>query len=263
MKPFLRWAGSKRKLLPNIVPLISERYERYIEPFAGSACLFFKLEPKRAVLGDINSELMFTYALIRDQPEVVAEELTRLRNTKQLYYELRERDPLSLNDAARAARFIFLNRYCFNGLYRTNRIGQFNVPYGGDRTGTLPSATALRACSRALSKAKLVAADFETILKQVKRGDFVYLDPPFSVKARRVFNEYDAATFTSSQINRLREWMLRFSRKRITFLVSYAASEEAEYLRAGFNSRFVIVPRHIAGFLDSRRASKEVLIWNS
>lgn len=262
MKPFLRWAGSKRQLLPKIIPLIAPDYERYVEPFAGSASLFFSLLPKRALLGDINHELIFTYRQIKKQASEVGHQLGRLRKCKSVYLKLRSTPPATLKPAARAARFIFLNRCCFNGLYRTNHKGQFNVPYGGPKSGQLPTARLLNECAAALARVEFVSSDFELSLKRVRPDDFVYMDPPFSVQARRVFNEYDATIFNRPQIERLRSWMLELRQRRIKFLVSYAASNEAEYLRKGFNSKVVTVRRNIAGFAANRAASDEVLIWN-
>src|SRR5713101_2332970 len=262
MTPFLRWAGSKRQLLPVLSALVDSASRRYIEPFAGSACLFFRLGPKRAVLGDINRELILTYEQIKNDVSEVADELHQLRKCKAVYLKLRSANPSSLSPAARGARFIFLNRCCFNGLYRTNRSGEFNVPYGGERSGELPTRDILQECSLALQAAQLVCGDFEAVLKNVKAGDFVYLDPPFSVKARRVFNEYDASVFTGEQLCRLRGWMQTFANRRISFLVSYAVSDEATFLSNGFKSKEVTVRRNIAGFSKNRSQSKELLIWN-
>src|SRR5438046_2135596 len=151
MKSFLRWAGSKRQLLPRIIPLIGSGYDRYVEPFAGSACLFFGLLPKRALLGDINQELMFTYRQVQRQATEVGRQLARMRKCKAAYLRLRSTDPAALGAATRAARFIFLNRCCFNGLYRTNQRGQFNVPYGGLKSGQIPTTTVLKQCAKALA----------------------------------------------------------------------------------------------------------------
>jgi DNA adenine methylase len=262
-RTFLRWAGSKRQLLP----LIREHFaaikaERYIEPFAGSACLFFSLEPKSAVLSDINTELMLTYRAVRETPEEVSAELKGRRRSKREFLRMRSTDPRTLRRAARAARFIYLNRFCFNGLYRTNQQGEFNVPFGASRTGRLPNLDALLACSRALRRVNLITGDFEKAIRHAKPGDFVYMDPPYAVDTRRVFNEYHRTSFSSKDVERVRRAMARLHRRGVAFLVSYAESPEAEVLRHGFSSTVVSVRRNIAGFTSQRKSANEVLIWN-
>ncbi|HZR78150.1 MAG TPA: Dam family site-specific DNA-(adenine-N6)-methyltransferase, partial [Chthoniobacterales bacterium] len=239
MMSFLRWAGSKRQLLPILTEIIGDDFERYVEPFAGSACVFFELLPGQALLGDINPELMHTYVEVKYRVEGVIKQLGKWRKSKKRYFELRAMDPKSLPAATRAARFIYLNRCCFNGLYRTNRNGQFNVPFGGKRSGRIPSAEVLREASNALKKARLVRGDFTNSLKKVKRGDFVYMDPPFSITSHRMFNEYDASVFATAQLEQLRHEMEKLARRNIKFLVSYADSAEARLLRRGFKSTSV------------------------
>lgn len=261
-QPFLRWAGSKRQLIPVLSRYWDREYSRYVEPFAGSASLFFSLSPSRALLGDINVSLIETYEEVKSNLEPLLLDLGTMKKSQQDYLRLRSIDPSTLPSSMRAARFIYLNRFCFNGLYRTNRAGQFNVPYGGDKSSKIPSDDLLRRCSLCLQKAKLVAGSFDVTLERVKPGDFVYMDPPFSVKARRVFTEYDASTFGIADLKRLRQWMLRLDHKNIPFVVSYAASEEADLLRNGFHTEMVTVRRNIAGFTGSRTRASELLISN-
>jgi DNA adenine methylase len=262
MRPFLRWAGSKRKLLPRLAAYWQPSCVRYVEPFAGSACLFFRLQPKRAVLADINPELIATYREVRQNVDAVINALATMQSGREEYLRLRSLDPTSVTPCMRAARFIFLNRFCFNGLYRTNLAGRFNVPYGGERTGTLPSPTALRSCSRQLQEVALVRADFGVVLKHARKGDFVYMDPPFVIKSKRIFNEYDPRPFTTADVERLRSWMELLDRKGIPFLVSYAACDESNILQEGFHRETVIVRRNIAGFAGMRSLANEVLISN-
>ena len=261
-KPFLRWAGSKRKLLPHLLEFTPKSFTRYVEPFAGSACLFFCLNPKKALLGDINRELIRTYIELKYRLQEVVAELEKLNCSKEDYYLIRSWNPEDLSVSKQAARFIYLNRFCFNGLYRTNRSGRFNVPYGAERAGSLPSEKALQKCSRLLKKAVLKTSRFEKLLTHVKEGDFVYLDPPYSVRSRRVFNEYAPDHFNEQDLQALRDGMISLNRRGIRFLVSYADSAEANYLKKGFSSTYVEVRRHIAGFAGNRRKSREVLIHN-
>ena len=180
-KPILRWAGSKRQLVPHIAAYWPGGSVRYIEPFVGSAGLFFAVQPSYAILGDINAALIETYRMVRDVPEPLHLALKKWINDEAEYYRIRAMEPVDMDPVGRAARFLYLNRFCFNGLYRTNGAGYFNVPYGGNRSGQLPTLRHLRAAGKLLERAKLVSGDFRETLSTVGPNDFVYLDPPFFV----------------------------------------------------------------------------------
>ncbi|MGI9075215.1 MAG: DNA adenine methylase [Bryobacteraceae bacterium] len=261
--PFLRWAGSKRRLLPVLQSFWTKKHKRYVEPFAGSACLFFAIKPPKAILGDLNPELIATFIEVKYRIGAVLNELKTLRpEDREEYKRLRGIDISTMTSPARAARFIYLNRYCFNGIYRTNMLGQFNVPYSGVRCGAVPSDAVFQKCSNRLRSARLVNGDFESVLKYAEKGDLVYMDPPFAVQARRVFRQYDPSTFTSEDISRLRGWMERLNAARINFIVSYAESDEADVLRRNFSYETVSVRRNIAGFAGHRALTNELLISN-
>lgn len=262
-RPLLRWAGSKRQLVPTLLRFWNPSFKRYVEPFAGSACLFFKLKPREAMLGDLNRDLIRTYIEVKYRAGKLLEALSAHRPTRAEYMRIRLLDPTLLDPTSRAARFIYLNRFCFNGLYRTNAKGQFNVPYSGAKSGNLPSESHLKECSRTLRAARLIAGDFEAILGKARRGDFVYMDPPFAVRAMRVFSEYGPASFSLSDLKRLRRCMEILESRGINFVVSYADSQEAELLCKGFKFETVDVRRNISGFANSRRRAKEILILNS
>src|SRR6185295_4945248 len=138
VRPLLRWAGSKRKLLPKLVHYWGTGFSRYIEPFVGSGALFYALAPAGAVLSDLNGELIDALTTTRNKPDAVYDVLVTLRRGNKSYYALRAQDAATISIVERAARFLFLNRYCFNGLYRTDRFGRFNVPYGATKTGDIP-----------------------------------------------------------------------------------------------------------------------------
>jgi DNA adenine methylase len=259
IRPFLRWAGSKKQIVSQLEQFW-QNGPRYVEPFAGSACLFFRLQPAKALLGDLNSELISTYRTVRDKVDSVHDVLSTYHNSVSHYRRIRSLPPSSLSMSERAARFIYLNRFCFNGLYRTNQRGEFNVPYGGKKSGELPTLAHLRDCARLLKRARLVTGSFERTLEFARVGDFVYMDPPFSVAARRVFKEYNASVFTDEDLRVLRSWMAKLASAGISFLVSYAQSDEAQYLADGFSSRKVMVRRHIAGAFSNRVRSEEMLI---
>jgi DNA adenine methylase len=242
----------------------TKEHKRYVEPFAGSACLFFALNPPKAILGDLNPELISTYIELKYRLDAVLKELRAIPPWSQREYaRLRALEPTDLEPHVRAARFIYLNRFCFNGIYRTNLRGQFNVPYSGDRCGAVPEDEVFTRCSRRLRGARFVCGDFEKVLMQAERGDFVYMDPPYAVRARRVFREYDPSTFSIDRITRLRSWMERLDNKGISFVVSYAESDEADLLKKGFSYETLSVRRNVAGFAAHRVVTKEVLISNN
>ncbi len=259
---FLRWAGCKRKLLPRLSSYWSSEFVRYVEPFAGSSSLFFELEPPNALLADKNAELIEVYCVLRDNPEELHARVSSLRKGKERYYRLRAQDPRKLKRFDRAVRFLYLNRYCFNGLYRTNLNGKFNVPYAPSGTGGIPALEQFVACSRLLVNATLHAWDFGTTLRYVGEGDFVYIDPPYAVESRRVFVEYGPQWFSRQDLARLVEHLKKIDRRGATFLVSYADCREARELAKGWHIMRFAVQRNIAGFHGDRRRAYELIISN-
>lgn len=260
-KPFLRWAGSKRQQLQRLVPFWSNSNIRYVEPFAGSACLFFAIAPASAVLGDSNRELIDVYKIARDFPERLYRRLCRLRRDLPTYQRWRSLDPTSLDLQTRALRFLYLNRNCFNGIYRTNCDGKFNVPMGRD-AGEYFSLEDFLKCSALLQNAKLVSGDFTKTLEHVQPGDFVYLDPPYAVDSRRIFREYGKKPFDTSDIKRFSECLSKIDGAGAKFLVSYADCAQARLLSREWISARVPVRRHVAGFAGARKRAYEWLISN-
>lgn len=228
----------------------------------GSASLFFDLEPKRAILGDINFEVVQCFEQIKLNPRSVHWHLSRFEHGSEFYYELRGQDPNLLSAPRRAARLIYLTRYCFNGLYRTNQAGQFNVPYGGHKTGVLPSLEQLIAASNVLANVSLVCADFETTIDRVKKGDLVYLDPPYWVRGRRRTNQYGPKTFYHDDLTRLREALSTINRRGAHFVLSYEDSEESRAIADPWTTTHLIVRRNVAGFACHRRFELEMLATN-
>jgi DNA adenine methylase len=262
MPSFIRWAGSKRALLPRLRRYWSTDFSRYIEPFAGSSCFFFDLSPEAAVLGDLNKELIDTYRVVKLEVEKVIEALRRLPRSKKSYYAIRKIDPLTLPGPDAAARFIYLNSYCFNGLYRTNSSGVFNVPYHPPSGYVRISAERLREASRRLAVADIVNADFEHTLSFAKRGDFVYLDPPYAVKSRRVFSEYFPGSFGGADLARFAKSLDDLDARGVAFLVSYGDCAESREMLRKWNSKRVSTRRNIAGFCGHRRKGFELLATN-
>lgn len=236
-------------------------FGRYIEPFAGSGCLFFALRPRRAVLGDINEELIETYRVIRDHPRLVAQAAHSLSQSKSTYYRLRAQVPSKLNPIERAARFAYLNRHCFNGVYRINRNGQFNVPMG-TRTGTLPTVEEFYRCSVALRTAELRPGSYAECLKDVTDGDFVYLDPPYASSRRNTFGEYGYGCFAENDLPDMQMLLHEVDERGATFLLSYCTHRAFQRIPKGWFKREVSVRRHVAGFARHRRTVRELLISN-
>jgi DNA adenine methylase len=176
-RPFLRWVGSKHKLIHQIAPYIPSKFNRYFEPFLGSGALFFNLRPAKANLSDTNKELVNTFAAIRDNYSAVADYLTGAKPDKKLYYKIR--NDRSTGRLKRASEFIYLNKTCWNALYRVNLRGEFNVPFGAPKTNFIFDRAVLRRCSETLNgpNIHLAVADFEEACKDAGRGDFVFLDP--------------------------------------------------------------------------------------
>lgn len=260
-KPFLRWAGSKRKQLDRLSAFWSSEHLRYVEPFAGSACLFFALAPPAAILGDSNRELIEVYRVARDEPERLYRRLQRIRRDRDTYLKWRSLNPRALDRETRALRFLYLNRNCFNGIYRTDVSGNFNVPMGR-RPGAYFSRQDLIRCAELLTRVVLVAGDFAKTITHVKQGDFVYLDPPYAVNSRRIFREYGKRVFSTTDIPRLAEGLTAIANAGADFLVSYADCTEIRAVARRWNSMRLPVRRYIAGFSGARKNAYEWLITN-
>jgi DNA adenine methylase len=197
-EPFLRWAGGKRWLARQLTPLLRERLRgRYIEPFLGSGAMFFALSPRKALLSDLNADLINAFQLVADQPQKVLDAIRLLRVDANTYYQLRKQEPSALFE--RAVRFIYLNRTCYGGLYRENKAGCFNVPYGGgsrtpdplwDRNILMNAHEAL-----ALDQIDFRVSDFEEALEKACVGDVVYCDPTFRGASRNQFDRYGKVVF--------------------------------------------------------------------
>ena len=259
ISPVLRWAGSKKKLVPAILSLAPVTYLRYLEPFVGSGCVFAALAPKRAVIGDINDELMFAYSTLRDYPHEVVKTIALFPTDSHTYYSLRAILPNSLGAVTRAARFVYLNRYCFNGVYRTNMSGMFNVPRG-TRTGAMPSPETFFHFSDLLKRAKLIRGDFQELLATGRDGDFAYLDPPYVEPGTRFRGEYGYGSFGSDDEDRLISALRSAHSRGVSVVLSYhdGLAERLPDWRKVRQS----VARSVGGFGRSRKLVCEVLYTN-
>lgn len=262
-KPIFRWAGSKRLSLGKLGIYWRKEYSRYIEPFAGSAQLFYSLDPQKAILSDVNKNLIDTYKAIKKSPKEVYHQVIKIPNNETNYYKIRALNPEDLDQVFRAARFIYLNRFCFNGLYRTNLQGKFNVPYSGYRTGGIPDWDSFHESAKVLKKVKFMCSDFNSvILENAMQGDFVYMDPPYAVTNRRIFKQYNAQTFGIMDLERLSDSLTVLENRKVDFVVSYAYCKEALSLFKNWDIRIISTQRFIAGFGKHRKRAKELIVSN-
>lgn len=261
-RSIIRWAGSKRQLIPSLRPWIPHTYNNYVEPFAGSACVFFDLAPTKAILGDINSELMLTYRQLRRSPTALHEAVSKIPRTPQQYYTIRSLDPASLTAFDRAKRFIYLNRNCFNAVYRVNKKGHFNVPWG-TRTGDTPSAEEFRACARLLRRADLVTSDFESMIDRAMDGDFLYLDPPYTKSVADEPGLFGAGAFKRQDMERLLAALRRAADRGAKYLLSFEYDKSLVSALPGATVKRIVARRHVAGFSGSRGLVRELIFTNT
>jgi DNA adenine methylase len=260
-RPILRWAGSKRKLLSKLLACAPKHFDRYIEPFLGSACYFLALHPPKAILGDFNADLMDMYSVLRNYPKEIAEIVHDMPDTDDFYYSLRARSSKELGSIERAARFIYLNRYCFNGVYRSNLRGEFNVPRG-KHTGNIPSIDEFINCAKALKFADLRNGDFENCLSDVGVGDFIYVDPPYASVSRLSHGEYGYGSFNEKDINRFVYSLKEADKNGAVILLSYAYTPILKQMLPNWHHRKIVVKRHVAGFNHHRNEVQELIISN-
>lgn len=262
-RPLLRWAGSKRMLLPRLVDMIPEFSGKYIEPFVGSGALLLALAPADAVVGDTNPEITNLFRCVKDDPIALHRAVQRLAPNEKTYLRLRRRPTVGATPTQRAARLLFLNRFAFNGLFRTNASGDFNVPFSRSRNGTLPTRVHLSAISDRLRHTRIRTGDFErTILEHLNRDDFVYLDPPYAVRNRRIFRQYGPDVFGSSDLERLACVLHTIDGVGARFIVSYADCSEARDVFGDWTITRAFVQRNVSGFVSKRRLAAELLITN-
>lgn len=260
-KSFLKWVGGKTRSAPLLVSLAPARFRRFVEPFMGSAAVFFALAPERALLGDLNEELVICFQQVRDEPETVMALLRGMVNTEEEFLRVRAQDPAGLSDVERAARVIYLNKTAFRGLWRVNRRGQYNVPYGAyDRPLFNPDT--VREASATLQSAEVWVADFETILSRVAPGDWVYLDPPYvPAGGYSDFKRYTPGQFREDDHERLAQMCRGLDQAGVPFLLTNTNNEEARALYAGFDLH-VLPTRRDVNLNRLRRASTDLLVAN-
>lgn len=262
-RTLLRWAGSKRRAISDYDRLMPPSVDCYVEPFAGSAAIFFHRQPARAVLGDLNRDLIATYDHIVDSPTEVYGHYNFYSDAADDYYRAREAFNRAELGHRKAGLFLYLNRLCFNGLYRTNNRGEFNVPYGGVRTTPRLSLADIEGAATLLGRATLIAGDFERVIYDYGDGSsFFFIDPPYFTSTKRIFREYGSQQFAEMDLGRLQSSLSHLDAVGAKFLLSYADVPEARRMLAAWRCETIEVTRHIAGFGGARRRERELIATN-
>lgn len=271
VSPILKWVGGKRQLFDFILPLIPE-YTTYYEPFVGGGAVLFHTQPKKAVINDSNEELINIYTVIKEEPEALISLLEKHRqeNSQEYFYQVRaldrDRERYSeLTAAQRAARIIYLNKTCYNGLFRVNRAGEFNSPWGKYKNPNITNETTIRAMSHYLNKAKVtvMCGDYRQALKGLRKGAFVYLDPPYMpISSSSSFTGYTAEGFGVIEQKELKKQCDLLNKKGIKFLLSNSCCEFIEDLYKDFIVERVSAKRAINAKAEGRGVIDEVLVRN-
>ncbi|MEG0978231.1 MAG: DNA adenine methylase [Bacilli bacterium] len=278
VSPVLKWVGGKRQLLNEIIPLISTDCSTYVEPFVGGAAVLFKLQPKKAIINDYNEELINVYKTIRDNPEELIEKLKEHecnKDSEDYFYKIRGLDRTEefseLTNVDRAARIVYLNKTCYNGLYRVNAAGQFNSPFGKYKNPNIVNATTIRAVSKYFNDNNITInqGDYKESLKGLRKGAFVYLDPPYMpVSNSSSFTGYTDNGFGFKQQSELRDECIKLNKKGIRFLQSNSYCPEIIDLYDLNNDKSIFkyievkAKRSINSKADGRGEIDEVLIYN-
>jgi DNA adenine methylase len=264
-KPFIKWAGGKNQLLP----ALSKRFpalvgnERYFEPFLGGAAVFFHLGHPRSFLSDSNHDLVELYQVVQQNVEELIEALKTHKNEREYFYQVRSQNPHELTPAQRAARFIFLNKTCFNGLYRVNSGGQFNVPFGRYKNPAICDAEGLRAASAVLQHTDISLRDFESVLEQAQPGDFIYFDPPYDpLKKSSSFTAYTAGKFGEREQRRLAWVYAQLVERGCYVMLSNSDTPLIRELYRDFHIHEIQANRAINSKPEKRGKITELLIIN-
>ena len=273
IKPIVKWAGGKRQLLSRMLMDLPGQWNRYFEPFAGGSAMIVALSNMgrigKAAIGDTNPELVNLYIEVRDNIEDLIKELKSIQfiNERESYLSARKRfnaiRGTEDNKTERAALFLYLNRHCFNGLWRVNSKGEFNVPFGKYSNPSLPDASEIRVFSEMLQDIEIKCSDFETILPEVEPGDFVYLDPPYEPVSRTSsFTSYTKVGFTPYDQGRLRDMCRKLDNLGAMFMVSNSFSPSVMELYSEFTIKKVDANRFINRDAKGRSGTVEILVTN-
>ena len=260
-KPILKWAGGKTQLLGELCAKVPPRYGKYIEPFFGGGALFFALAPERAVLADSNPELINMYRAVAADAEQVIAHLEQYENTSEHFYEVRALDWEQLSPVEAAARTIFLNKTCFNGLYRVNQKGQFNVPFGRYKNPKICDRAAILAATHVLSRAEIICGDYLDVLEtHAAAGDLIFLDPPYlPISAYADFKRYTKERFYEEDHVRLAEMVARLHERGCYVILTNSNHPLVHELYARYPIEIIQTKRHISSNGKSRRGEDVIV----
>lgn len=263
-KPFLKWAGSKKWLIPHVMPYIPKKFNRYYEPFLGSGALYFALQPEKAVLSDLNGKLIATYEALRDHPGRVISELRKMPYDKDFYYKHREIFNNGVKSKIKqAAYFIYFNRTAWNGLYRENSSGGFNVPIGSYDNPKICDEENIKLVSKVLERVTFKNGDFVSAVNDARKGDLVFFDPPYITGHRNNgFHSYNKKLFSWEDQERLFEAVCELKQRGCHVMVTNACHDSLKKLYRGFTMVELSRKSLIAADINNRKAVSELLIHN-
>lgn len=269
VQPVLKWAGGKRQLIKEISKYIPKSFTTYYEPFIGGGAVLFYLQPKKAVINDFNFELINLYTVIRDNVDELILNLQQHKNEEEYFYYIRGLDRNdefnSLSNIQRASRTIYLNKTCYNGLFRVNSSGEFNTPFGKYKNPNIVNEITLRAVSNYLKKndVKMLNGDFEEALKGIRKGSFVYFDPPYHpISDSSSFTGYTLDGFGKEEQVRLKKLCDKLTEKGIKFLLSNSTAPLILDLYKDYKIEYVGANRSINSVGGKRGEINEVLVMN-
>ncbi len=268
--PVVKWVGGKRQLLPEITKYIPKDIDTYFEPFIGGGAVLFSIQPSKAVINDVNSELINLYEVIKNNVDELILDLKNHKNEAEHFYRIRKMDRdkdnySNLTSVERASRIHYLNKTCYNGLFRVNRAGEFNAPFGRYKNPDIINESKLRAVSRYFNHNKIVfkCEDFESALKSIGENSFVYFDPPYDpVSDSASFTGYARAGFDKAEQQRLKNLCDQLNQKGIKFLLSNSSTSFILDLYKSYNIEIVRARRAINSRGDKRGEVDEVLVRN-
>lgn len=260
-KPILKWAGGKTQMLNDLLPKVPSSYGRYIEPFLGGGAMFFALQPENAIIADSNPELINVYRQVSDHVDDVIRYLEQYQNTKETFYAVRSQKWEALPAAEAAARTIFLNKTCFNGLYRVNKKGEFNVPYGKYANPNICDRDTLYAASAVLKKAEILCGDYFLVLEHyAKEGDFVFLDPPYlPVSEYSDFKRYTKEQFYEEDHVELAKIIMRLYERGCHVILTNSNHPLVHELYASFTIDIIHTKRYISCRGNSRQGEDVIV----
>lgn len=268
--PVVKWVGGKRQLLSEITPLLPKHFSTYCEPFLGGGAVLFSVQPSKAIVNDLNTDLITVYEVIRDDADALIESLKKHENTAEYFYAIRDMDRdkanyQTLSKIEKASRLIYLNKTCFNGLFRVNSSGEFNSPFGHYKNPNIVNEPVLKAVSRFFNTSHIsfYNEDFAITLGRLRKGSFVYLDPPYDpISDTANFTGYNKGGFDRKEQIRLKQCCDALSARGIKFLLSNSATDFIKELYQDYHITIVKAKRAINADARKRGAIEEVLIRN-